>query len=210
MLKRIGDRRSGTHLRRPSPAMLVALISLLVALGGSAYAAINLPANSVGTKQLKNNAVISDKVKDGSLLVKDFKRGQLPLTNPLQRGVTLRGLWGHSWTATAGGQVDFQFYSFGGFRLASAPTPHYIAPGQAAPAGCTGGTFADPRADPGNLCVYDYDRINTTDLSGATSEPEVCSIDTCPRAEDKGFQVALKSAAAGQVVARGSWAVTAP
>lgn len=45
------------YLHRPSPAMVVALIALFVALSGGAYAAINLPANSVGTKQLKNGAV---------------------------------------------------------------------------------------------------------------------------------------------------------
>ena len=64
--------------QRPSPAMVVACIALFIALGGGAWAAVNLPRNSVGTKQLKKNAVTSAKVKDHSLLVKDFKSGQLP------------------------------------------------------------------------------------------------------------------------------------
>jgi hypothetical protein len=34
--------------------------------------------DSVGSKQIKSNAVTSSKVKDGSLLGKDFKAGQLP------------------------------------------------------------------------------------------------------------------------------------
>jgi hypothetical protein len=63
---------------RPSPAMAVAFTALTVALGGTSYAIAQLPANSVGTKQLKKNAVTSVKVKDRSLLAKDFKRGQLP------------------------------------------------------------------------------------------------------------------------------------
>jgi hypothetical protein len=54
------------------------MVALLVALGGTGYAAVVLPPNSVGTTQLKKNAVISAKVKDGSLLKKDFKAGQLP------------------------------------------------------------------------------------------------------------------------------------
>jgi hypothetical protein len=62
----------------PSPAMLVAMVALLIALGGTSYAAIRLPANSVATKHLKKNAVTSAKVKNGSLLSKDFKSGQLP------------------------------------------------------------------------------------------------------------------------------------
>jgi hypothetical protein len=55
--------------RRPSPAMVVALIALFVALGSGAYAAINLPANSVGTKQLKNGAVTRVKINAKGLTV---------------------------------------------------------------------------------------------------------------------------------------------
>jgi hypothetical protein len=60
--------------------LVVAVIALLVALGGSGYAAValTLPANSVGTAQLKSNAVVSSKVKDHSLLKADFASGQIP------------------------------------------------------------------------------------------------------------------------------------
>ena len=60
---------------RPSPATVIASIALLVALGGTGYAAVVLAPNSVGTPQLKNNAVNSAKVKNGSLLAADFKSG---------------------------------------------------------------------------------------------------------------------------------------
>lgn len=63
---------------RPSPSMAVAFLALLVALGGTSYAVAQLPANSVGSKQLKKNAVTAAKVKDRSLLAQDFKSGQLP------------------------------------------------------------------------------------------------------------------------------------
>jgi Collagen triple helix repeat (20 copies) len=63
---------------QPSPAMIVALVALFVAMGGGAYAAIVLPAGSVGTKQLKNSSVTAVKVKPGSLLASNFKPGQLP------------------------------------------------------------------------------------------------------------------------------------
>lgn len=63
---------------RPSPAMVVACAALFVSLGGVGYAAVTLPKNSVGTKQLKRNAVNSAKVKKYSLLRNDFKRGQIP------------------------------------------------------------------------------------------------------------------------------------
>jgi hypothetical protein len=71
---------------RPSPAMIVALVALFVALGGVSYAA--LAKNSVGTKQLKKNAVTTVKIKknavnsakvaDGSLLSADFAANQIP------------------------------------------------------------------------------------------------------------------------------------
>jgi len=47
---------------RPSPALVVACIALAVSLGGTSYAAIKLPKNSVGTKQLKNGAVTRTKI----------------------------------------------------------------------------------------------------------------------------------------------------
>ena len=36
---------------------VVAYVALFVALGGTSYAAINLPANSVGSKQIKNHSI---------------------------------------------------------------------------------------------------------------------------------------------------------
>jgi hypothetical protein len=74
--------------RRPSAAMMVALVALFVALGGGAYAALRLPKNSVGAAQLKKGAVTgaklrsaavtAAKIKAHSLLAKDFAAGQLP------------------------------------------------------------------------------------------------------------------------------------
>jgi len=76
--------------RRPSPAMVVACIALLVALGGTSIAAVNqlVPANSVGPRQLqfgavtnpkiRNNAITSAKVANRSLVRSDFAPGQLP------------------------------------------------------------------------------------------------------------------------------------
>ena len=64
-------------LQRPSPALIVSVLALSVALGGTGYAAIVLPANSVGAKQIKKNAVTAAKVKDSSLLASDFRPGQL-------------------------------------------------------------------------------------------------------------------------------------
>ena len=56
------------HLRgRLTYANVMATIAVFIALGGAAYAAVKLPKNSVGTKQLKNGAVTAEKVQSGSL-----------------------------------------------------------------------------------------------------------------------------------------------
>jgi hypothetical protein len=69
-----------------SYANVMATIALFLALGGGAYAALQLPKNSVGTRQLKKNAVVSSKVKNGTLLNRDFKAGQLPRGLPGPKG----------------------------------------------------------------------------------------------------------------------------
>jgi hypothetical protein len=55
------------------------MVSVLFATPvGHAATKLVLGKNSVGTPQLKKNAVTSAKVKNGSLLAADFKPGQLP------------------------------------------------------------------------------------------------------------------------------------
>ncbi len=48
-------RSFGRHVRQ----QFVGSLALFIALGGVSYAAIRLPANSVGAKQIKTNAVRS-------------------------------------------------------------------------------------------------------------------------------------------------------
>jgi hypothetical protein len=59
-------------------ANTMSLIAVFIALGGTGYAAVNLPRNSVGSRQIRNNAVTGGKVKNGSLEAGDFKAGDLP------------------------------------------------------------------------------------------------------------------------------------
>ncbi len=82
---------------RITPSLVISVIALVVALGGASYAALKIPKNSVGSKQLKKNSVTakkiktnavtaaklkagsvdSSKVKDGTLLRSDFQSGQI-------------------------------------------------------------------------------------------------------------------------------------
>jgi hypothetical protein len=57
-------------IRRPSPAMVVGLTALFVALSGSSYAAIK--ANSVGAKQIKANAVQTGELQDAGVGAADL------------------------------------------------------------------------------------------------------------------------------------------
>ncbi len=59
----------------------MATAAVFIALGGVGYATIVLPLHSVGTRQLKDNAVIGSKVKNHSLTGADIdlsKVGQVP------------------------------------------------------------------------------------------------------------------------------------
>jgi hypothetical protein len=62
---------------RPSPSMIVALVALFIALGGTGYAAVKIGRNTVRSSSIKNgevksgdlatNAVVRKKIKDGAV-----------------------------------------------------------------------------------------------------------------------------------------------
>ncbi len=72
-----------------TPSLVISVVALFVALGATGYAISKIPAGSVGTKQIKKNAVTSAKVKNQSLAAKDFKAGQLPAGEPGPAGSAL-------------------------------------------------------------------------------------------------------------------------
>ena len=55
----------------------MATIAVFVALGGGAYAAVKLPKNSVGPKQIAKNAVRSGEVRNNSLIGRDIRESRL-------------------------------------------------------------------------------------------------------------------------------------
>lgn len=57
-------------------ANVIATLALFIALGGSSYAALKLPKNSIGPEQLKADSITSAKVKAGSLRANDFKASE--------------------------------------------------------------------------------------------------------------------------------------
>ncbi len=95
--------RSTARIGRPSPALVISIIALVVAMSGTGYAALNLPANSVGTKQLRKGAVTGAKVKNGAITGAKVKRrsltganinlkklGMVPSANEAKRALSAR------------------------------------------------------------------------------------------------------------------------
>jgi len=92
------------RLHRPSPALVVACIALFVALSGFGYAAIKLPRNSVGTKQLKNSAVTGKKIAkravSGAKIAPDAVTGDKVADNSLTGADVLESSLGRVPSAT--------------------------------------------------------------------------------------------------------------
>lgn len=61
----------------PSPAMVVACVALGVALGGTSYAAISIPRDSVGRSAIREGAVGTAQIRDFSIAAKDVRLGAL-------------------------------------------------------------------------------------------------------------------------------------
>lgn len=76
-----------TRSRRPSPAIVVAMLSLFVSLGTGAYA-----ASKIGSSDISKNAVKSKHVKDRSIQGKDLK--DATVTAQQINASTLQGLEG--------------------------------------------------------------------------------------------------------------------
>lgn len=98
-------------MRKPSPSILVSSAALLVALGGTSYAAAQINGNqiqknTVTGKQIKNGAVTSKDIKNKTIKAKDLKPGVVPTAT---RWVVVN----------AAGQIEAQS---GGFTVA-APYP---------------------------------------------------------------------------------------
>lgn len=89
------------HVRQ----QFVGYIALFVALGGVSYAAVTLPAQSVGTKQIRNHAVTPSKVAASTIALFKGQRGLAGATGP--QGLTgLQGPKGDTGTAGTNGATN--------------------------------------------------------------------------------------------------------
>ncbi len=76
--------------RRPTASMVVSLVALFVALGGVGYAAVSIPANSVGTNQLRNGAVSNAKIRNNAVNYKKIAQRTIGLQRIDQTRVQVR------------------------------------------------------------------------------------------------------------------------
>jgi hypothetical protein len=119
------EENSSMKWLRPSPALLVSVIALIVSLGGTGYAALRLPRNSVGPTQIKRsavgaselrrNAVTSSKVRNHSLTGADFQLsalGTVPSAATAATAANANALQGHPASDFATGpsirKIDFR------------------------------------------------------------------------------------------------------
>jgi hypothetical protein len=65
--------------RSVSFANVTAIIALFVAIGGTSYAAITLPRNSVGQREIKSAAVGNNELKRGAVTSRAIKNGAVQL-----------------------------------------------------------------------------------------------------------------------------------
>jgi hypothetical protein len=180
-----------SHIRkRVGVAPVVAFVALFVALGGSSYAAITLPRDSVGTKQIRNDAVTLKKIN---------KKARNALLGPavLPSGRTETGVFGIRLAATsANADAPDDSISF--------PFPLASAPSVGSAADCTG-SAAHPTAPPGKFCIYAGQRVNV----GLTLVVDPTT-GHFPGASRFGVVLAARAVNASDKILRGTWAVTAP
>ncbi len=147
---------------KPSASMIVALIALVMAMGGTSYA-MTLGKNSVGSKQLKKNAVTTKKIKNHAVTAAKINptgltvphattAGSAPLPSTLPAGETERGSFGAIADVTSSGKGAASEVSWP-IPLASDPIVHVILAGDPPPTGCSG-SVSNPGAASGNLCIF--------------------------------------------------------
>jgi hypothetical protein len=120
----------------------------------------------------------------------------------LPSGRTLKGVWNADQTTVSPFTELHTAVSFA-LPLAAEPTQHFIKVNEAPPAGCDGGEVLKPTAKPGNLCVYASAEAGGSSFLGFSAQGSEESL--------IGFTVnGVSVAPAGEAANfNGTWAATA-
>jgi hypothetical protein len=172
---------------RPSPAMVVACIALTIALGGTSYAAIRLPAGSVGTKQLKKNAVTSPKVKNNALTGADVLESSLAQVPSAASAVSAANATNatNASSATTAGTANAAFSTF---HDGSIPLPDSLG---------TTATLTIPAAGKYVIAA----KMTAFNISGTASPDDFCRLTAGADIDGDFFDVDGSSVDDGEIVA---------
>lgn len=157
----------------------IALLALFIALGGTSYAAVNLPANSVGTKQLRSKAVTPAKVHPRTVRLFKGQKGDPGSDaqfNGASAGGDLTGAYPSPFFRPAEGWHDVPEAQTSG-----APDAFYcLAPGAF---GCQYGWLNSDAAND-NPAGYYKDRAGVVHLRGVVKLNFTCLMSTCQNADE--------------------------
>jgi len=203
-----------------------------VTIAKNSVGARQIKKNAVAASEIRSGAVRSAEVKDSSLLGKDFAPGELPagpkgeagpsgatgatgatgsagpkgdsFDTGLPSGRTLRGTYAVTGQAAPSGGFSAATAVTYAAALPANPTLHMVLP-DATPSAVCPGTFVDPQAAPGNLCVYE-----SPNHGNLITDP-VAFLDPLNPTQGKlGFYVVIQADRTGIFTSLGTWAVTAP
>ncbi len=184
--------------RRPSAALVVSSAALFISLGGAGYAAIYLPAGSVGTAQLRNSAVTNSKLHTNAVSYPNIVPGAVGIrriaTNqvqvrvggscPLGRAIgAINSGGGVSCNAALPGEVGTTNNTVAVPTTATSPTSVVSVglPSGAAyslPAGVSYLAFANPTATVTSTGAVQHVTVSCTLTVGSNTQNRVATIDT--------------------------------
>ena len=208
--------------QRPSPAMIVALIALFVALGGSSYAVTkigskNIRTGAVSSRAIANNSIRSGDVRNGALTTTDVKNDSLTNADIDNSGLTAQransaGTADTATNANALGGVAASGYTrpdcasqtgaLKGFARVVATAGFsgtFTTTGVANPYNCSGGTVEARRLGVGTYEVRFNGASPVLALTDVLDDnlPTITSVTTAKTAATGTFRVQTVDTAAG-------------
>lgn len=108
---------------RPSPAMLVAVMALFVALGGTSYA---VATGSIDSRELKNNTIRSKDIRTNAVRAAEVRRGAVRSSEVGDGSLSRRDLGFGIGDAGGNGNVDTGGLALAGGSSRSAVATHLV------------------------------------------------------------------------------------
>ncbi|MDQ3986837.1 MAG: hypothetical protein M3280_10125 [Actinomycetota bacterium] len=202
---------------RPSPALVISLLALFVALTGTATALRG--KNTVFSDDIVNGQVKSSDALDNGLTGRDIREGSLvgvrPYGKTIPSGTTVKGAWGGG--ANTVGPIEKTDF------LVSLPAPAPVAltsetvnfeAGEGAASDADSdcdGTDDAPTAPPGEVCIY-----TGTNIGGSPAFSGNAIDDDHSASDRLGFVITIhkpgspSDTTVNTMQAHGTWAYTAP